>query len=522
MLVVIPSAGVGSRLFQRAEQINKTMLLLGEKPVISKIIESYSARTEFLIGLGHKGDQIKEFLKLAYPQKKISFVNVKNYKGPSSSLTHTLKILSKKIKKEFVFHANDTVISFTGKINTKYDNLLVSNKKIKIKNLYRSVRFKRNSFADKLLEKKFGYEHAYVGVCFIKDYKRFNKVIINSNKKIGEFEYFNEIFSDKKIFIKKVKIWHDIGNEKGYIKACNFYEKKTYLKKYDESIFFHKSRVFKFFSDKTKVSDRYVRSRYLDKIVPKVIIKKKYFYVYKFIKGKILSEKNIDNKEIFELLNWSKKNLFKKIKLSKNDKSLFNKNCKLFYYNKTMKRIKDLRTKTSILDRPIFINKKKTFKFSQLIKQINWRKILKGHPSKFHGDFHFENIIKISKGYKLIDWREKFSNSKLYGDLYYDLAKLNHSFIVNHKKVDQKKFSLSIKGNKISISIERRADLVRSQKIFYKFLRENNYSIYVVNILTSLIFLNIAVLHHTPYREFLYYLGLDCLNKSIKNHQIIL
>ena len=187
-----------------------------------------------------------------------------------------------------------------------------------------------------------------------------------------------------------------------------------------------------------------------------------------------------------------------------------------------MKRIKDLRTKTSILDRPIFINKKKTFKFSQLIKQINWRKILKGHPSKFHGDFHFENIIKISKGYKLIDWREKFSNSKLYGDLYYDLAKLNHSFIVNHKKVDQKKFSLSIKGNKISISIERRADLVRSQKIFYKFLRENNYSIYVVNILTSLIFLNIAVLHHTPYREFLYYLGLDCLNKSIKNHQIIL
>ena len=86
MLVVIPSAGTGSRLFQRTEQINKTMLLLGEKPVISKIVESYPTDTEFLIGLGHKGDQIKEFLKLAYPQKKISFVNIKNYKVENGNL----------------------------------------------------------------------------------------------------------------------------------------------------------------------------------------------------------------------------------------------------------------------------------------------------------------------------------------------------------------------------------------------------------------------------------------------------
>jgi hypothetical protein len=498
------------------------MLLLGEKPVISKIVESYPTDTEFLIGLGHKGDQIKEFLKLAYPQKKISFVNIKNYKGPGSSLTHTLKILSKKIKKEFIFHANDTVINFNGKINTNYDNLLVSDKKIKIKNLYRSVHITPNSFVKRLFEKKLGFEHAYVGVCFIKDYKRFNKIISSSKTKIGEFEYFKEIFADKKIFIKKVKIWHDIGNEKDYIKACEFYEKKTYLKKYDESIFFHDNKVFKFFSDKTKVSDRYERSKYLETIVPKILVKKKYFYVYKFIKGKILSEKLIDNKEIFELLNWCKKNLFKKIKLSKNERSLFYNDCKQFYYNKTMRRIRDFRKKTSILDGLLFINNKKTFKVSQLIKKINWREVLKGHPSKFHGDFHFENIIKIAKGYKLIDWREKFSNSRLYGDLYYDLAKLNHSFIVNHKKVDQKKFSLFARGNKIVVNIERRADLVRSQKLFYKFLRENNYSIYVVNILTSLIFLNIATLHHSPYREFLYYLGLDCLNKSIKNHQIIL
>ena len=144
MLVVIPSAGIGSRLFQRTEKINKTMLLLGSKPVISRIIDSYPANTKFLIGLGHKGEHIKEFLDLAYPNKNISYVNVKNYNGAGSSLSHSLKVLSKKINSEFIFHANDTVINFQNKINTKYDNLFISKKKLQIKNLYRSVKINNN------------------------------------------------------------------------------------------------------------------------------------------------------------------------------------------------------------------------------------------------------------------------------------------------------------------------------------------------------------------------------------------
>ena len=78
MLVVIPSAGVGSRLFQRTEHINKTMLLLGNKPVISRIIEAYPVNTKFLIGVGYKGEHISEFIKLDYPQKNITFINIKN------------------------------------------------------------------------------------------------------------------------------------------------------------------------------------------------------------------------------------------------------------------------------------------------------------------------------------------------------------------------------------------------------------------------------------------------------------
>ena len=48
------------------------------------------------------------------------------------------------------------------------------------------------------------------------------------------------------------------------------------------------------------------------------------------------------------------------------------------------------------------------------------------------------------------------------------------------------------------------------------FLRIKILSIYKVNILTALIFLNIAGLHHFPYSIFLYYLGKAHLNEALK------
>ena len=55
-------------------------------------------------------------------------------------------------------------------------------KKIQIKNLYRSVKIDKNYFVKKLLNKNFGKEYAYIGVSFIKDHKKFKKIISSSKK----------------------------------------------------------------------------------------------------------------------------------------------------------------------------------------------------------------------------------------------------------------------------------------------------------------------------------------------------
>ena len=45
--VVIPTAGVGSRLLEQTENINKSLINVSNKPVISHIIESFPNDVEF-------------------------------------------------------------------------------------------------------------------------------------------------------------------------------------------------------------------------------------------------------------------------------------------------------------------------------------------------------------------------------------------------------------------------------------------------------------------------------------------
>ena len=72
-------------------------------------------------------------------------------------------------------------------------------------------------------------------------------------------------------------------------------------------------------------------------------------------------------------------------------------------------------------------------KISEVLKLVDWNWLSDGKPSRFHGDLHFENILLSESGkFCLIDWRQDFEGLFDYGDLYYDLAKPMHGFIISH------------------------------------------------------------------------------------------
>ena len=84
--VLITTSGIGSRLGNLSQVTNKSLIVLGQKPVIAHIVESYPENTEYIVTLGHFGEHIKEFLEIAYPKRNFTFVQVFPFEGSSSSL----------------------------------------------------------------------------------------------------------------------------------------------------------------------------------------------------------------------------------------------------------------------------------------------------------------------------------------------------------------------------------------------------------------------------------------------------
>ena len=96
--VLIPSAGIGSRLGNLTEHVNKAMIQIDGKAIISHILSLYPPETEFIICLGHKGNFLKQYLEISHPNLNFQFVEIDKYTGPKSGLGYTLKKTKNLIK----------------------------------------------------------------------------------------------------------------------------------------------------------------------------------------------------------------------------------------------------------------------------------------------------------------------------------------------------------------------------------------------------------------------------------------
>lgn len=517
MLVILPSAGIGSRLDYFTKNFNKAMVQIGDEPTITKIINFYPNKYKFIIILGYKDKHIKEYIKLVHPNRNITFRNVYPYDGNKSSLSLTLKQALKDIKEPFYFHANDTIILDRKILNFKKKNtIFVHNGKSDCLK-YATVDIEKNQIFPKQ-SKLVPNRKNYIGVCYVKDYKKFKQILREDKSKNGELSFFFHLNTNE-YETKIINKWFDIGSKETKEIAEKYFSKKNILVKNDQGIFFFKDKVIKFFTNPDIVKKREKRSKILKSFVPKIIKSSKYFYIYKYINGKTLS--TISNKEIFfkKLLNNLYDNFWKKKKLTDKQYKNFSNNCFNFYYEKTISRINYLFERNSFNDQKHFINGKKIPKINTMFSQINWDKMKSGYPVNFHGDLHFENIIKSGKSFKLLDWREDFDGIIDYGDLYYDLAKINHGFIIDHKLISSNSFKINqYDSNKVSLSYKQTASNRRCKKIFHNFLRKKNISVGKVELLTALIYLNISPLHHYPYSLFLYYLGKFELNRVLNKY----
>lgn len=521
--VFIPTAGLGSRLGDKTKFINKSLIEVGNKPAISFIINTFPDNAEFVVALGHKGNLVKEYLSLAYPKKKFFFKQINPYSGKNSGLGVTLLQCKKLLQKPFVFISCDTIISQKIKnINSNWIGYSHS----KDLSQYRTLNIKKNnvsSFYEKLYNTK--YKNAYIGLAGIKDYKIFWSELSKNKFKTkiqGELVGLKAIMKKKLIKAKKFN-WYDIGNLNSYeIVQKIFFDKKkpNILPKSNESIWFEDDFVIKFSNDQRFIYRRVKRSKIIKNYVPQILAYGKNMYKYNYVDGKVLS--SILTIDLFNRLLLRLKSFWTQKKLNETQARIFNKKCYRFYFLKTQKRINLFYLNSKKTDEENYINGVKIPKLSKLMKKINWSNFSKGLPGSFHGDLHFENIIynKSKKKFTFLDWRQDFENNLKVGDIYYDLAKLMHGIIVSHKHVVNNNFTISWKKNYINFGISQSKIYKESLQFYENWIIKNGYNLSKVRILTSIIFLNIACLHHYPYSLFLFALGKSMLfNELVGNNR---
>ena len=239
-------------------------------------------------------------------------------------------------------------------------------------------------------------------------------------------------------------------------------------------------------------------------------------YCYDYVAGNVLS-KCISRPIFDKLLDFSEKFWIRK-QLSEEESAEFRNSCMSFYRDKTSKRIEMFYRNFEKEDNAKYINEVEYPALSELLERVDWDYIADGLPGQFHGDYHFENIIYDNEKdmFAFLDWRQNFEKSLDIGDIYYDLAKLNHGLIVCHELIAKDMYSASWEGDRLTFDLARKQSLVECEQRFYQWLAQKGYDVNKVKLMTALIFLNIAALHHYPYVLLLYGLGKQMLYDALQ------
>jgi len=513
MKVLITCSGVGSRMGNYTKFTNKALIKIGDKFSIDYIINNFKhiLNVEFVITLGYHGNFVKQYTEIAYPELNFTFIDVDKYDGIGSSQGYSLLKAKNSLQEPFIFIACDTIIldNMYNQDNYKIDCNQIYLYKSDDSTNYSTVKCNNNQIVTIYDKGEIIFDYIYIGKCQIFNYKEFwnnlEKLYImdSNNLNLGDINVYNNMLDQKiKFKYKVVSQWYDAGTTSIFAKDINKNQIYNVLTKYDESISFLDDKVVKFFYNAIRNIKRVERGLYLKDISPKIYNSTENFHSMEKINSKPISEIYEDNL-IYKLLSWSKEHLW----IQYNTPIDFKNTLYSFYHDKTIDRI-DKAKKQNILDFNI-INGIDIGDIYELVSKVNFDDLCKSNATGFHGDFILDNILmNESKKFILIDWREDFGGDIKNGDIYYDLAKLKHNIYLNHHNLESKLFDLKeIDKNSCIVDIKCNYFLINQINSYEKFINENNYDNRKINILMSLIWINMAPLHENPLNNFLFNFG---------------
>lgn len=501
--VLLTTSGLGSRLGNLTKFTNKSLVRIGDKPVISHIIETYPEDVEFVVTLGHYGSQVQQYLTLAHPERNIQFVEVDTYMGEGSSLLYSISLCEEYLQSPFIFHACDTILpknyiqdvdfSTNWSIGGVGDN----------SQSYRTINCVNGKIASINEKGEQNFDFVYVGVSGIQQYEVFWNTCrtILQTVKTSDLSDCHVIRKMNDFSVIKIDEWYDIGNIDALRRTRSKIKGTIHvLDKEDENIFLFDDFVIKFFYNKKVCYDRVSRTKNLKGLVPNLLESTENFYKYEYVKGDLLAEV-VDLQKFSNLLFWSVNNLW-----TEKEDSSYKDNALSFYKDKTILRVDKFLEKYNLTDESDYINGFLVPPMKELLNKVDFNSIMGKGPTGFHGDFILDNILIADDKITLIDWRQDFNGSIDAGDMNYDLAKLNHNLTLNHEILSKNLYSIDF-TNGIRCDVLVKKSMIECKELLKDFCEHRGINYSSIEILSSIIWVNMAPLHEHPLDMFLYYFG---------------
>lgn len=507
--VIIPTAGLGSRLGAIGQFLNKSLLSYKQKPIIAHIIDQFPEDTKFIIPVGYKKEQVIDFCTLTYPKINFEFIEISHYTESFTGPGYTIQQCLDGIDGSFFYIPCDTyfrenlvrdytedtyfVKQVDQRLHAEYTTFDIANDRIK------DYKFKQDT------DQSF---YSFTGVMFIKDHESFKERL----RSLKSPEIIYTILPNSKI--EKLDSWIDFGNLEIYqaeVKKTQEYD----FTKTNEVTYIVNNKVVKCWKDSSVSVKKYKRYLTNPSVYPNNVQQQGQFIAYDYCPGNTMYVKN-DVNCFPAMLNWLDNHVWIKHPVD------IKYDAVSFYKDKTLQRVRKFIDDNKNLPHVTHVNDVPVKDYSHYLSRIDFN-MLSGDviPSFIHGDLQFDNmIVSDNNKFTVIDWRHEFGHSVEVGDLYYDLAKMCGGFIIDYGKIKKNIFGIIKKDSHVVIDIPHceNYDLYISK--LFDFIRDNNYNEYKVKLLVPIIFWNMSPLHAHPFNEFLWYLGLLIFAKLEMNEEI--
>jgi len=517
--VCIPTAGTGLRLGRLTRYLNKSLVSIANRPTICHLIEQFPPDVKFVIALGHKGNLVHEFLGLAYPDRHFDYAQVDPYEGEGSGLGLSLLACQQYLQEPFVFISCDTLVD---EFIPPPEKNWMGYAEVQNVDPYRTLKIAYDQVLE-ICEKGVGMHptyKSYIGLAGIADYEAFWLALESGGSNATRT---GEAYGLRALLPKGIEAipftWHDTGNVDALSRARELYREQdepNILEKENEAIWFVGNHVIKFSDDKKFITNRVDRAKELEGFSPKITRSGVNMYRYNKVNGNIFSD--VVNLSLFERLLKHSSQFWRITNLNEQKQISFKETCTRFYRDKTYERVELFFKNFSREDGRESINGKDMPFLKNLLDAVDWDWLGDGLAGRFHGDFHFENILwsEEKEKFTFLDWRQDFGGNLSVGDIYYDFAKLLHGMIISHEIILKELYAIKWQAKNINFDFQRKHSLVVCENYFYNWLIQNGYDLKKVRLLTAIIFLNIAALHHYPYGLLLFALGKQMLQEELE------